>query len=182
MTTQNSIAVADTISKRFYATQALEDVSLKFNAGEVHALIGENGAGKSTLMKIFGGIHQPDKGRIIINGREVKFSSPGEALAAGVIVIPQELQVVASQSVAENVLLGQLPEKSTMGFLPGIDRKAMAQRTSELLQKFYLNIDPNLEVERLSFAERQIVMIARALNHQAKFLILDEPTAALETR
>jgi len=182
MTTQNPIAVADNISKRFYATQALEDVSLKFNAGEVHALIGENGAGKSTLMKIFGGIHQADKGRILINGREIKFGTPGDALAAGVIVIPQELQVVASQSVAENVLLGQLPEKSTMGFLPGIDRKAMAQRTSELLQKFYLNIDPNLEVERLSFAERQIVMIARALNHQAKFLILDEPTAALETR
>ena len=117
MTTQNSIAVADTISKRFYATQALEDVSLKFNAGEVHALIGENGAGKSTLMKIFGGIHQPDKGRIIINGREVKFSSPGEAASGRCYRYPSgtagrcisiSCRKCASRSIARKIHYGFL--------------------------------------------------------------------------
>lgn len=177
-----AFAVADHVSKRFYATQALDDVSVTFNSGEVHALIGENGAGKSTLMKIFGGVHQPDQGRILIDGKPVVFASPSEALKAGIIVIPQEMQVVPAQTVAENVLLGQLPSKRVLGLLPGIDKQAMAQRTRELLRRFYLEIDPQTTVGKLSFAERQIVMIARALNHEARFLILDEPTAALEAR
>ena len=182
MTNHSPQAVAEHISKRFYATQALDDISVIFNAGEVHALIGENGAGKSTLMKIFGGVHHPDSGRLLIDGQDTVFNSPRDALNAGIIVIPQEMQVVPDQTVAENVLLGQIPEKTVLGFLPGVDQNAMAQRTRELLRRFYLEIDPDLEVNKLSFAERQIVMIARALNHQAKFLILDEPTAALETR
>ncbi len=175
-------AVAEHISKRFFATQALDDVSVTFNTGEVHALIGENGAGKSTLIKIFGGIHQPDNGQILIEGQIANFASPRDALDAGVIVIPQEMQVVPTQTVAENVLLGQIPTKYVMGWLPGVDKDAMYQRSRELLRRFYLEIDPGTLLGNLSFAERQIIMIARALNHEAKFLILDEPTAALETR
>ena len=88
MTKKQPYALADQISKRFYGTQALDKVSIAFNAGEVHALVGENGAGKSTLMKIFGGILQPDSGRILIDGAPVRFRSPREALAAGIVVIP----------------------------------------------------------------------------------------------
>jgi ribose transport system ATP-binding protein len=175
-------AVAKHISKRFYATQALNDISVTFNTGEVHALIGENGAGKSTLIKIFGGIHQPDSGHLLIDGQITEITSPRSALDAGVIVIPQEMQVVQTQTVAENVLLGHVPTKSVLGFLRGIDKQSMRQRTRELLRRFYLDIDPDTLVGKLSFAERQIIMIARALNHEARFLILDEPTAALETR
>ncbi|MGY9013986.1 MAG: ATP-binding cassette domain-containing protein, partial [Rhodospirillales bacterium] len=175
-------AVAKHISKRFYATQALNDISVTFNTGEVHALIGENGAGKSTLIKIFGGIHQPDSGHLLIDGQITEITSPRSALDAGVIVIPQEMQVVQTQTVAENVLLGHVPTKSVLGFLRGIDKQSMRQRTRELLRRFYLDIDPDRLVGKLSFAERQIIMIARALNHEARFLILDEPTAALETR
>ena len=175
-------AVADHISKRFYGTQALDDVSITFNSGEVHALVGENGAGKSTLMKIFGGIYQPDSGQITIEGKPVRFASPRNALDAGIIVIPQEMRVVPAQTVAENVLLGKIPTKLYFRFLGGVDRKAMHHQTNVLLRRFYLEIDPDTKVEELSFAERQIIMIARALNHQAKILILDEPTAALEAR
>jgi ABC-type sugar transport system ATPase subunit len=175
-------AVANHISKRFFATQALDDVTVTFNTNQVHALIGENGAGKSTLIKIFGGIHQPDGGQILINEQAVKITSPSDALDAGIIVIPQEMQVVATQTVAENVLLGQIPTKKVLGILNGIDKAMMHERCLELLRRFYLEIDPDSAVGNLSFAERQIIMIARALNHEAKFLILDEPTAALETR
>jgi ribose transport system ATP-binding protein len=182
MTKKQPYALADQISKRFYGTQALDKVSIAFNAGEVHALVGENGAGKSTLMKIFGGILQPDSGRILIDGAPVRFRSPREALAAGIVVIPQEIQMVPAQTVAENVLLGKIPSKTYLGILKGVDRAAMHDQTNLLLRRFFIEIDPDTKVEDLSFAERQIIMIARALNHRAKFLILDEPTAALETR
>jgi len=170
------------ISKRFYGTQALDEVSIAFRSGQVHALIGENGAGKSTLIKILGGVHQPDSGSAEIDGRSIDFSGPRDALEAGIVVIPQEMRVVMAQTVAENVLLGKIPTKKTMGFLPVIDRRSMRETTQELLGRFDLNVDPDTTLDRLSFAERQLIMIARALNHDARLLILDEPTAALETR
>ena len=175
-------AAAQDVSKRFYATQALEKVSLNFKKGEVHALVGENGAGKSTLMKILGGVHQPDSGQILINGKATVFTSPSDALAAGVIVIPQEMQVVSQQTVAENISLARIPRSTRFGLLGGVDCKAMRQRASDIMRRFHLDINPDTSVDKLGFAERQIVMIARALNHKARFLILDEPTAALEAR
>ncbi len=175
-------AVADKVSKKFFATQALDSVTLHFHAGRVHALAGENGAGKSTLMKLFGGVHLPDEGEIRLGGKAVSLFSPHEAIHSGVVVIPQEMRVVPAQTVAENVMLGDLPTTRFFGILPALDRKKMRIRTAELLDQFGVRIDPDRRLEELGFAERQIVMIARALNHSAKFLIMDEPTAALETR
>ncbi len=170
------------ISKRFYGTQALDKVSITFRSGQVHALIGENGAGKSTLIKILGGVHQPDSGTAEIDNHVIDFSGPRDALETGIVVIPQEMRVVMAQNIAENVLLGNLPTKKAFGFLPAIDRRSMREITRELLSRFDLNVDPDMTLAQLSFAERQLVMIARALNHDARLLILDEPTAALEAR
>ena len=171
------LLAAESVSKRFYATLVLSDVSLSLLPGEVHALVGENGAGKSTLIKVFGGIHAPDSGRVLIDGRELQLRSPADAIAAGIAEIPQELRVVPALSVAENVMLGHLPVK---GPLSSIDRRRMREAAREALGRLDLDLDPDRPVGMLSFAERQSVMIARALSRRARVLILDEPTAALE--
>jgi ABC-type sugar transport system ATPase subunit len=176
------VAAADGVSKRFLGTQALDGVSLALAAGEVHALIGENGAGKSTLIKILSGVHRPDGGRILIGGRPAHFSGPRDALAAGIVAIPQELRLVPAQTVAENVMLGVLPTTRLFGVVPAVDRRRMRARAAELLARLNLSVDPDTRLDRLGFAERQLVMIARALSRQARVLILDEPTAALEAR
>lgn len=182
MSTQPIIAAAESVSKRFGATQALDGVSIELRRGEVHALVGENGAGKSTLIKIFGGIHQPDSGATLISGSVRQFPSPSDALAAGIAVIPQEITLVPALSVAENVLLGLLPTRRFAAVLPGVDRDALRQRASARLAR--LNYAPDLAqpVERLSYAERQLVAIAKALHDDLGVLILDEPTASLEHR
>jgi ABC-type sugar transport system ATPase subunit len=172
-----AILTAENLSKRFYATIALESVSFTLLPGEVHALVGENGAGKSTLTKIFGGIYTPDSGRVLLEGRELSLRSPADAFAAGIAEIPQELRVVPKLSVAENVMLGHLPVK---GLLRSIDGRRMREAARESLSRLDVQIDPDGPVGMLSFAERQSVMIARALSRNARVLILDEPTAALE--
>ncbi len=182
MRNDDARAVADRISKRFFATQALDHVTVAFFAGEVHALVGENGAGKSTLMKIFAGVYRPDSGEVRLDGKSVAFDAPRDAIRAGAIVIPQEMHVVGAQSVAENVLLGALPNRTVCGIPVRLDRSQMRRRTRELLNRFAIDLDPDQSVANLGIGERQIVMIARALNHNARFLIFDEPTAALETR
>lgn len=176
------LLIADGISKRFYGTQALDDVSIALEAGQIHAVVGENGAGKSTLIKILGGMYHPDEGSLVMDGRPRHFDGPADALGAGIVVIPQEIRVVPAQTVAENVLLGQVPERRLLGFLPAVDKREMRSRARALLERFNLDLDLGATVERLSFAERQLVMIARALSREARLLILDEPTAALEVR
>ncbi|HQD15342.1 MAG TPA: ATP-binding cassette domain-containing protein, partial [Ottowia sp.] len=170
------------VSKRFGATQALSDVSLSVVGGQVLALLGENGAGKSTLIKILAGIHQPDSGRITFDREPIHFDTPLAALQGGIVTVPQELRIVPSLSVAQNILLNQLPVQRWAGVLPRLDKAAMLARVEKLLADLRIELDPHARAGSLSFAERQLIVIARALAHRPLVLILDEPTASLEKR
>lgn len=176
------LILAEHLSKRFYATQALDDVSLALYPGEVHAIVGENGAGKSTLIKILGGIHQPDSGRVRVRGVERRFRNPREAVATGIVLIPQELRLVPAFTAAENVMLGHPPIRRALGVLPLIDRRRMREDARPVLGRLGFTADLDSRVDGLPYAEQQLVAIAKALSHQAAVLILDEPTAALERR
>jgi ribose transport system ATP-binding protein len=169
------------VRKQFGATLALDGVDFDVLASEVHALVGENGAGKSTLVRILGGIHRPDDGEITVDGRACRFHGPRDAIAAGIVTIPQELRLVPALSVAENLTLGDPPLRHAFGFAV-VDRTHMREEARSALAKLDFAPDPDIRVDRLSFAERQIVAIAKALRRDCKVLILDEPTAALETR
>ena len=169
------------LTKTFGITRALDGVDFHIAAGEIHALVGENGAGKSTLVRILGGVHRPDSGELAVEGRPAQFANPHEAIAAGVVTIPQELRLVPALSVAENIALGDLPVRR-LGPLSIIDGSKMREQARAMLAQLEFSSDPNCPVERLSFAERQLVAIAKALRRRCKVLILDEPTAALESR
>lgn len=170
------------LSKTFGATIALDNVDFDLNFGETHALVGENGAGKSTLIRILSGIHRADRGEIEIGGVPCSFASPRDAIVSGVVTIPQELRLVPALSIAENIALGHLPVRRHLGLFPVVDRRQMRAEARQYLEQ--LNFSPDLDspVESLSFAERQLVVIARALRLKCRIFILDEPTAALEDR
>ena len=174
-------ASARAIQKRFGATRALDGVDFDVLPGEIHALVGENGAGKTTLVRILGGVHQPDQGEITVAGAPRRFASPHDAIAAGVATIPQELRLVPALSIAENVTLSDPPVRRWFG-LPVLDRARMREEARAQLAQLDFTPDPDRRVDRLSFAERQLVAIAKALRQRCRLLILDEPTAALETR
>ena len=163
------------ITKTFPGVKALDDVSFDVRPGEVHALMGENGAGKSTLMKVLGGIYQPDGGRILVGGSEARMTTPLEAKERGIIFIHQELSLATELSVAENIYLGELPRKS----FGRVDWGALYGRTDEILRKLGVSFDARTRVGTLSIANQQMVEIARALTHEAKAVIFDEPTASL---
>ena len=158
------------------SSDLLSDVSFTVLRGTVHALVGENGAGKSTLMKILAGVYQPDNGSIEINGKQQVLSKPSEALAAGISMIYQELDLAEHLTVAENVFLGmELP-----GRLPFImDQKEMTAKTTKLAQKFNFKIDPTDIVEELPMGDCQIVEILKALMRKASIIVMDEPTSSL---
>lgn len=170
------------VSKFFGATCALSDVSLEIRSGSIAALLGENGAGKSTLIKILSGIYPPDAGRIELDGRRVQFKSLPEAIAAGVLLVPQELRVAGALTVAENMLLGHLPSRRLAGLLPCVDTISMRKAAKATLDDLDVRLDVDSKAGDLSFAERQLIVIGRALGHKARILILDEPTASLEKR
>ncbi|WP_206184698.1 sugar ABC transporter ATP-binding protein [Thermoactinospora rubra] len=163
------------IVKEFPGVRALDGVDLEVRAGEVHCLLGQNGAGKSTLIKILAGVHSPDAGTITFQGREVRPASPVDALRLGLSTIYQELDLVDGLSVAENIFLGH--EHARWGFL----RRASANRAArEVLGRLgHPEIRPTTEVGRLSPAAKQVVSMARALSHDARLIVMDEPSAAL---
>src|SRR5262249_2742439 len=142
----------------------------------------ENGAGKSTLIRIFGGVHRPDRGTIEVDGQPCHFSGPQAAIAAGIVTIPQELRLVPALGVAENITLGDPPVRRLLGFIPSVERDAMREDARGVLARLDFAPDLDAPAGRLSFAERQLVMIAKALRRHCRVLILDEPTAALEKR
>jgi rhamnose transport system ATP-binding protein len=164
------------VEKSFPGVRALSGVSFNVRAGEVHALLGENGAGKSTLIKIVSGVYQPDSGAILIDGRETRFGSPEDAKRAGVATIYQELLLFPELSVAENIFLGHAP----LAAMGRIDWTAMRDKAEALLDSLEIDdLAADQIVGALSVGHRQRVEILRALSHDARILIMDEPTAAL---
>jgi ABC-type sugar transport system ATPase subunit len=170
------------VTKQFGATLALDNVSFDVMPGEIHALVGENGAGKSTLVRILGGVHQPDRGAIAVDGTSCRLASPHDAIAAGIVTIPQELRLVPALSIAENMALGDLPVRRLLGAIRLVDRRRMRAEARAQLARLDFAPDPDVRLDRLGFAERQLVAIAKALRRRCRLLILDEPTAALEHR
>ena len=167
------------VTKRFGGVVAVQDVDFELLPGEVHALVGENGAGKSTLMKIVDGLYEPDEGVLEVGGEPADFSSPRDAEAAGIAMIPQELDLFPELSVAENLFVGRKRPRTAWG---GLDWGAMREEARRRLDALGVKIDVTAPVKRLSAANGQIVAIARALVGEARAVIMDEPTSALTER
>lgn len=164
------------ITKRFPGVLALDDVSVKFVPGEVHAIVGENGAGKSTLMKIMAGAYQPDSGEMLFQGKPVSFAHPKAAQEAGISIIYQEFNLLPERTVAQNVFFGREPHRFGL-----IDQRDLTNKTYALLKEIGAAdlIQPQRLVRTLPIAQQQTVEIAKALAVDSKVLIMDEPTAAL---
>lgn len=167
----------ENISKRFPGVQALDNISFGIQEGIVHALVGENGAGKSTLLKILSGLYKPDKGTVSLNNVPFNFQSTTDAIKAGIAVIYQELNLVPEMTVAENLLLGHMPNR--FGWLDKKQLKAQALKQLVALEE---EIDPSAKVGSLSIAQRQMLEIAKALMRDAKVIAFDEPTSSLSDR
>jgi ribose transport system ATP-binding protein len=172
------------ISKSFPGVKALDNVSFSVGSGEVVGLIGENGAGKSTLLKVLNGIYQPDTGSVFVSGEEVKIHSPREAFDKGIAMVFQEQSILPSLTVAENIFLGREEEFLRFGL---ISKARMNEAAAEELKKVHLDIDPGRRSAGLSFADRQMVEIAKALSLDTRIkghvtILLDEPTSVLERK
>jgi L-arabinose transport system ATP-binding protein len=167
----------DNIGKVFPGVRALDGVSFEVNAGKVHGLLGENGAGKSTLLKVLGGEYQPDSGRVLVDGEEKRFASAKDSIASGIAVIHQELQYVPDLTVAENLMLGRLPNSGGW-----VHKREAKQYVRERLGAMGVDLDVNKKLRQLSIAQRQMVEICKALMRNAKVIALDEPTSSLSHR
>nr|WP_024967993.1 L-arabinose ABC transporter ATP-binding protein AraG [Pantoea sp. IMH] len=165
------------IGKTFPGVRALHEISFDCEAGQIHALMGENGAGKSTLLKILSGSYQPSSGEIRLKGEPVRFTHTTDALDAGVAIIYQELHLVPEMSVAENIYLGQLPQRA--GF---VNRSLLRHEAGLQLQNLGMDIDPDTPLKHLSLGQWQMVEIAKALARNAKVIAFDEPTSSLSAR
>ncbi|MFF7281081.1 sugar ABC transporter ATP-binding protein [Streptomyces griseorubiginosus] len=177
MAPQPPLLTMSGITKSFPGVRALDGVDLEVQAGEVHCLLGQNGAGKSTLIKVLAGAHQPDGGEITWRGEPVTLGSPIAAMRLGIATIYQELDLIEGLSVAENVYLGHEP--TSAGFV--VRGSAARTATAELLKRLgHSEIDPTRLVGDLSAAQQQIVSMARALSHEVRLIVMDEPSAALD--
>ncbi len=163
------------IDKRFSGVHALKSANIELREGEVHALMGENGAGKSTLMKVLCGIHKRDGGDVTLFGKSVDFSNIKESQNAGISIIHQELNMMNHLTVAQNIYIGREPMIGGMY----IDDKKMEKDAKELFDRIGVKIDPSVVLGSLTVGKQQMVEIAKAISHDSKILILDEPTAAL---
>lgn len=161
--------------KEFPGVVALDNVEFRLRPGTVHALMGENGAGKSTLMKIIAGVYTPDAGIVRLRGQEVQLKNPRDALEQGIAMIHQELALMTSMTVAENIWIRREP-KNAIGL---IDHRRMVAKTKELFDQLKIRIDPTAEVSSLTVAQKQMVEIAKAVSYESSILIMDEPTSAL---
>jgi ABC-type sugar transport system ATPase subunit len=165
------------ITKTFPGVKALDDVSVEVLAGTCHALVGENGAGKSTLGKVLGGLHRPEAGQVLLGGKPVHFTSPLQAIRAGVSIVHQELLFCENMSVAENLCLDDMPTRG--GF---VSRREMRDRAKKWLDAIHANVDPEAMVGSLPIGVQQLVQIAGAVGRGAKVLVFDEPTSSLTQR
>lgn len=162
------------ISKSFPGVKALDLVDLNVRPGTVHALLGENGAGKSTLMKCLFGIYKKDAGKVILNGEEVEFLSPHDALVHGISMVHQELEQVRDRNVMDNVWLGRYPVNGI-----AIDEKKMYVDTKKIFDNLNIDIDPKTKLSKLTVSQRQMIDIAKAISYNCKIVVMDEPTSSL---
>lgn len=174
---ENVLLEMKNIHKSFPGVYTLNAVDFHLNAGEVHAIIGENGAGKSTLIKILGGIYTADQGEIFIDGNKVDIRGVKSAQDNGISIIHQELVLVPHMTVAENIFLGREPGKGIIA-----ERSKMLDDAQELLDSYGMEIDANTPVRRLTIAKQQMVEIVKAISHQSKILVMDEPTSSISDK
>jgi len=175
MTETSFLLKAEAIDKSYPGVHALDNVDFDLQSGEVHVLLGENGAGKSTLMKVFSGTVTKDRGKLFIRDQEIDLESPHHARDLGIGMVYQELSLIPSLSVAENIFLGRFPRRST----GTVHWSKLFTDASKLFDGFGVHVDPQLKVRNLGMAERQLVEIAKALSMNVRILLLDEPTSAL---
>lgn len=162
------------ITKDYPGTRALDNVTVGFDSGRVHALVGKNGSGKSTLVKIFAGAIKPTQGEFFLNDEKLHFNATSDAYHKGIVTVYQEMSLIPGLSVAENIFLGRWPKKNN-----AIDWRKIDQMAAKLLEQMKANIDPGLLVSRLSMWQMQVVEITKALSLNPKVILLDEPTSAL---
>ncbi|HVW93717.1 MAG TPA: ATP-binding cassette domain-containing protein [Devosia sp.] len=168
------------LSKSFGAVRALNDFSMQVHAGEVVAVAGDNGAGKTTMIKAVSGVFQPTAGEILLKGTPVRFGSPQEAREKGIETIYQDLALADNLTIGGNIFLGREPMTRMFGFLPVLDRKAMAEAARETMKRLDFHVNRlDAPVSNFSGGQRQAVAIGRAVYWDASILIMDEPTAAL---
>ena len=167
------------ISKTFPGVRALDQVSMRVERGQIHAVMGENGAGKSTLMKCIFGLYKQDQGEILLEGKPCNFTHPKEALHSGISMIHQELQNIPTQSVMENIWIGRIPYKGKNKHFRWVDEEKMYQDTVNLFESLDLDINPKAMLKDLSVSTCQLIEIARSVSYNSKLIIMDEPTSSL---
>ncbi len=178
----NCILKMVNIDKSFFNVKVLDNVNFDLQSGEVHALVGENGAGKSTLMKIMMGIYHRDRGKVFVNGDEVFFQTPRDALDAGISMIPQELNPILDMPIFEYLFLGREITINKMGNLSIVDYRTQNEETKKLFESAGIEINTKSLLRNLSVAQKQLVEIMKAISLSSKIIIMDEPTSALTYR